>query len=132
MNIIKDSCIIGIGTDLIEIARILAAYKRYGNVFLNRVFTDTELQYCFSKKYPYASLAVRFAAKEAVAKAFRTGIGSQIGWKCICIDLGIQGEPVVASSLKLDRLLKELQAHSVHISLSHTRELAQAVAMVVS
>ena len=73
--------IAGTGTDLTEIARIQQALERYGERFLKRVYTDAEIRYCQRKRHTAAeSLAARFAAKEAGAKALGTGIAQGVGW----------------------------------------------------
>ena len=70
--------VLGIGIDLIEIDRIRQAWQRHGERFLNRIFTDRELDYCLTKKDPAPSLAARWAAKEAVAKALGVGLGESL------------------------------------------------------
>ena len=72
--------IIGIGIDIIEVSRIAASYERFGERFLNRILLPNEIAYCLSHKVPGPFLAARFAAKEAISKAFGTGIGAQLGW----------------------------------------------------
>ena len=67
--------VIGIGVDVIECSRIEHSIERFGDRFLHRVFTDGEIEYSMSMKFPERHLAARFAGKEAVAKAFGTGIG---------------------------------------------------------
>ncbi len=77
--------VIGIGVDLIECARIQHSIERFGDRFLHRVFTDGEIEYSMSMKFPERHLAARFAGKEAVSKAFGTGIGKAMGWRNIDI-----------------------------------------------
>ena len=67
--------VIGIGVDLVECERIQHSLDRFGEKFLHRVFTEGEIEYSMSMKFPARHLAARFAAKEAVSKAFGTGIG---------------------------------------------------------
>ncbi len=67
--------VLGIGVDLVECARIDHSIERFGDRFLHRVFTEGEIAYSKSMKFPARHLAARFAAKEAVSKAFGTGIG---------------------------------------------------------
>ena len=85
--------VIGIGVDLIECSRIQHSMERFGDRFLNRVFTDGEIAYSMSMKFPERHLAARFAGKEAVAKAFGTGIGKAMGWRNIDIRKKESGEP---------------------------------------
>ena len=77
--------VIGIGVDLVECARIQHSIDRFGDRFLHRVFTDGEIEYSMSMKFPARHLAARFAGKEAVSKAFGTGIGKAMGWRDIDI-----------------------------------------------
>jgi holo-[acyl-carrier protein] synthase len=72
--------IIGLGTDIVEVGRIASAYAKFGESFLNRVLLPNEIAYCLAHKDPTPYLAARFAAKEAMAKAFGTGIGAELGW----------------------------------------------------
>ena len=73
--------IVGLGTDVVEIARIEASLERFGDRFLHRIFTEAEIRYCLAKRRPAESLAARFAAKEAGAKALGTGISRGISWR---------------------------------------------------
>ena len=77
--------VLGIGVDLVECARIEHSLDRFGEKFLRRVFTDGEIEYSMSMKFPARHLAARFAGKEAVSKAFGTGIGKAMGWRNIDI-----------------------------------------------
>ena len=77
--------VIGTGVDLVECVRIQRSIDRFGDRFLKRVFTDGEIKYSMSMKFPARHLAARFAAKEAVSKAFGTGIGKAMGWRNIDI-----------------------------------------------
>jgi holo-[acyl-carrier protein] synthase len=114
------------GVDILEIERLQAAVERFGNRFLTRVFTPTELIENFGK---IESLAVRFAAKEATAKALGTGIG-EVGWLEIEILRGNNLEPILVLHGKAQKLAKKLHLAHWAVSLSHTRSLA--VAFVVA
>ena len=72
--------VIGVGTDLMEIARIAQSVDRFGDRFLHRVFTPREIAYCRARRTAAESFAARFAAKEAAAKALGTGISRGVGW----------------------------------------------------
>ncbi len=124
------SSVHGIGIDGIEIERIRRAVLRHGDIFFNRVYTPEEIRYCLEKKNPYPSLAVRFAAKEAIAKAFGVGIGAFLGWKSMKIFTNDKGAPSVELDSKAQHLLKKFKAQKVLISLSHTNSFAQAVAIL--
>ena len=114
------------GVDLLEINRFISAYQRYHQRFLQRVFTPTELS---DNGENMASLAARFAAKEAVAKALGTGIGL-VSWQDIEICRGAFGEPILHLLGAAERLAAEQGLECWSISLSHTQE--HAIAFVVA
>src|SRR5262252_1585321 len=90
--------VIGIGVDLVECTRIERSLERFGEKFLRRVFTEGEIAYSMSMKFPARHLAARFAAKEAVSKAFGTGIGKAMGWRDIDVRKKPSGEPFLVFS----------------------------------
>jgi holo-[acyl-carrier protein] synthase len=108
---------IGIGIDVIECARIQHSIERFGNRFLHRVFTDCEIEYSMSMKFPSRHLAARFAGKEAVAKAFGTGIRLSDGWRNIDIQKKPNGEPFFVFSAALCRRLGRSRRHSLSAGL---------------
>src|SRR3974377_1567566 len=122
--------ILGIGIDIIEVGRIQASHERFGERFLNRILHPNEISYCLSHKTPAPFLAVRFAAKEAISKAFGTGIGAQLGWQDMEVARRESGEPFVILHEAGQKLLTERRAHGVRISLSHTQNYAAAVAIL--
>ena len=122
--------IIGIGVDLVENARIQHSLERFGERFLHRVFTPGEIEYSQSMKYPARHLAARFAAKEAVSKAFGTGIGKAMGWKDIDVRRKESGEPYVVLEGGAKKLATERKVWKVLITLSHTENHAMAVIVV--
>lgn len=115
------------GVDLIEIARVESAIERHGDQFLNRIYTRGELTYC---KNSVASLAARFAAKEAVSKALGCGIGD-VSW----LEIEVVGDENHAPKLTLygaaAKMAKALGLNTWSISLSHTHEHAIAFVVVV-
>src|ERR1700719_4494015 len=119
--------VLGIGVDLVECARIQHSIDRFGDRFLHRVFTDGEIEYSMSMKFPARHLAARFAAKEAVSKAFGTGIGKAMGWKDIDVRRRESGEPFVVLEGGAKKLAEERKVSKVSISLSHTEHHAMAV-----
>src|SRR5437773_9671328 len=121
--------VLGIGVDLVECARIERSLERFGEKFLHRVFTNGEIEYSMSMKFPARHLAARFAAKEAVSKAFGTGIGKSMGWRDIDVHKKPSGEPFLVLHGGADTLAKERAMKSAWISLSHTEH--HAVAMIV-
>jgi holo-[acyl-carrier protein] synthase len=121
--------ILGIGVDLVECARIQHSIDRFGDRFLHRVFTDGEIEYSMSMKFPARHLAARFAAKEAVSKAFGTGIGKAMGWRDIDVRKKPSGEPYLIFSGPAKELATTRGATSALITLSHIEH--HAVACVV-
>ncbi len=124
--------ILGVGIDIIEVARIAASYERFGDRFLKRILCADEIAYCLSYKAPAPFLAARFAAKEAVAKAFGTGIGSKLGWRDMEVGRRDSGEPFTILHAAGLKLLEERGGRGVWISLSHTEHYAAAVAVLES
>jgi holo-[acyl-carrier protein] synthase len=122
--------IVGIGIDLVEVERITRSYEKFGARFLERVLTPEEATYCLSHKAPGPFLAARFAAKEAVSKAFGTGIGASIGWHDIEVRHHPSGEPYISLHGKGADLLAARKANVLHISLTHTNANAMAVAIL--
>jgi holo-[acyl-carrier protein] synthase len=119
----------GIGVDLVECARIQHSLDRFGEKFLHRIFTEGEIEYSMSMKFPARHLAARFAGKEAVAKAFGTGIGKAMGWRNIDIRKKPSGEPFLVFSGPAQELAKQRGVTCALITLSHTDR--HAVACVV-
>ncbi len=124
--------ILGIGTDIIEVARIQSSYERFGERFVNRILLPGEIAYCLSHKAPAPFLAARFAAKEAISKAFGTGIGAQLSWRDMEVRRKESGEPYVILHGGGETLLKTRGAKHVLISISHTQAHATAVAILES
>jgi holo-[acyl-carrier protein] synthase len=122
--------ILGTGIDIIEVARIAASFEKFGERFVNRILLPDEIAYCLAHKRPAPFLAVRFAAKEAVSKAFGTGIGAQLGWQDIEIRRKESGEPFVVLHGKGLELLAARGAKKMHFSLSHTEHYAAATAIL--
>ncbi len=120
--------IAGVGVDLVEVSRIEHSLERFGDRFLQRVFTSGEIEYCKSMPYPARHLAARFAAKEAASKAFGTGIGKTMGWKDIDVHRKPSGEPFLVLHAGAGDLATARGVRSSWISLSHTEH--HAVAMV--
>ena len=124
--------ILGLGIDIIEVARIQASFDRFGERFVNRILLPDEICYCLSHRVPGPFLAARFAAKEAISKAFGTGIGSQLGWQDMEIGRRESGEPFVILHGPGQKLLEARGGRHVLVSLSHTQAHASAVAILES
>src|SRR5208337_1757740 len=106
--------ILGLGMDLIEIERVKQAHLKHGQRFIDRLFTPQEARYCLKKKDPYPSLAGRFAAKEAVIKAFSHGFGGRWKWTQIEVVREPSGKPAlklsgVMEKLRLQRKITNMQ-----------------------
>lgn len=120
--------ILGIGNDIIEIARVKASIERYSHRFLDRVFTRSEQEYCLRHINSWLNFAGRFAAKEAVVKSLGTGFTGGLDWLDIEILNDELGKPCVYFSDKAKGKLGEVE---VMISISHCREYATAFAVRV-
>lgn len=121
--------VLGIGVDLVECARIERSLERFGEKFLHRVFTDGEIAYSMSMKFPARHLAARFAAKEAVSKAFGTGIGKAMGWRNIDVQKKPSGEPFLVFSGPAQELATQRGVMIAFVTLSHTEH--HAIACIV-
>lgn len=119
----------GIGNDIIEIARLRLSIERQGDPFLSRLFTQRELDYCQKFQDPVPHYAGRFAAKEAIVKAFGTGIRAQVHWHNIEVLNDEFGKPAVFLSLSLQ---EQFNHPLVLVSISHCIEYATAVAIWIA
>lgn len=124
--------ILGTGIDIIEVARIEASHEKFGERFLNRILRPGEIEYCLGHKRPGPFLAARFAAKEAISKAFGTGIGSQLAWQDMEVGRKPSGQPFVILHGAGLQLLETRRGRIVHLSLSHTTTYAAAMAVLES
>jgi holo-[acyl-carrier protein] synthase len=118
--------IVGTGIDLTEIGRIAASVERFGSRFLNRVYTAGEQAYCLRKKKSAESLAARFAAKEAAAKALGTGISHGVTWLEIEVTREPGGRPGLRFHGRAAELAKRMGVTHAALSLTHTNETAMA------
>jgi len=120
--------ITGTGIDLVEVARIRELLTRHADRFKQRTFTAGEIAYCDACADPAIHYAARFAAKEAAAKAFGTGLWSEAGvnWTDIEVTRAESGRPSLVFHHNAAKLTSELRAH---LSLSHTKD--HAIAQVI-
>lgn len=114
----------GFGVDIVEVKRIKVAVKKWGNKFLNKIYTKRELKYCKSKGLPEQHLAARFAAKEAVYKAFGGDGKTPIAWTDIEIVNEKNGRPKVILRGSAKRLMRQRKVSRAVVSLSHTKNYA--------
>ncbi|MGO9244393.1 MAG: holo-ACP synthase [Verrucomicrobiia bacterium] len=122
--------ILGTGVDIIETARIQDSLDKFGERFLNRCFWHEEIAYCNGMKFPALHFAARFAAKEAISKAFGTGIGRHLGWKDMEIRKRDSGEPYAVLHGRGADLAKARGVTTIFVSLSHCKEYAAAHAVI--
>ena len=118
--------IVGSGIDLVEIDRIRHSVERFGARFLNKVYTAAEQEYCLRKRNSAESLAARFAAKEAGAKALGTGMSHGVTWLEIEVVREPGGRPTLRFHGRAAERARTLNAHRAALSLTHTASLAQA------
>ena len=124
--------IAGTGLDIVETGRIRQSLEQFGERFLNRCFLPGEIAYCQGMKLPELHFAARFAAKEAISKAFGTGIGHELGWRDMEICRRASGEPYVVLHGKGAALAQARGVTGVFVSLSHCRDYAAASAVAVT
>lgn len=114
----------GVGTDILEISRFRASFDRYGEKFLQRIFSQREIDHCQKYKDPTPRYAVRFCAKEAVVKALGVGFGKELSFHDIEILNDPHGKPYVTLSVKASA---HFNNPTLLLSLSHCRNYATAV-----
>jgi holo-[acyl-carrier protein] synthase len=128
--------IVGIGSDLTDIRRIKETLDRFGDRFMDRIFTPLERERSLRKADPAASFAKRFAAKEACAKALGTGLRRGVFWR----DMGVvnlrSGQPTLAltggAAAQVARLVPEGRTAAIHLSLTDDHPYAQAFVIIES
>jgi holo-[acyl-carrier protein] synthase len=120
--------VLGIGIDIIEIERIKKSIDNFGEKFLNKIYTSTELEYCLSKKNKYQHFAARFAAKEAIYKALSSDTNEVYSWQDVEIYNELNGLPKV----KFYGALKNYLNHGkdLKISMSHSENYVTCVAVL--
>jgi len=121
--------IVGTGIDIAEVARIRQSIERFGERFLQRVFTAGEIRYCDSKANRFERYAARFAAKEAAMKALGTGWNHGISWRDCEVVRQPGGRPTIAFDGKAAEFAAKLGVKNAALSLTHTAE--QAIAQVI-
>jgi len=121
--------IVGTGIDIVEVSRIATAVERFGERFLDRVFTASEIRYCRSKQNAMERFAARFAAKEAGFKAIGTGWRYGVTWKDVEVGREPGGRPTICYGGKAAEFAAKLGMRRASLSLSHTA--GQAIAHVI-
>jgi holo-[acyl-carrier protein] synthase len=122
--------ILGIGTDIVEVLRIAQMIERHGELFITRVYTDHEIEYCTARKAATQHYAGRWAAKEAVLKAIGTGWVRGIGWRDVEIRNQPGGAPVVTLRGGARDVVERRGIRRLHVTISHCRchAVAHAIA----
>jgi holo-[acyl-carrier protein] synthase len=122
--------ILGIGTDIVECLRIAQMIERHGELFITRVYTDHEIEYCSARKAATQHYAGRWAAKEAVLKALGTGWRRGISWRDIEVLNDRQGAPTVNLFGGARDVMEQAGIRRLHATISHCR--CHAVAYVIA
>ena len=122
--------IIGTGIDICEVPRIAASIARFGNRFLERVFTAGEIRYCQSKKNSVERFAARFAAKEAAMKALGTGAARGVTWTSIEVAHAPGGRPVLRLHGRSADLAEQLGVKRISLSVTHSENSAIAIVIL--
>jgi holo-[acyl-carrier protein] synthase len=123
--------VVGIGTDIIECLRIAQMIERHGELFITRVFTPHEIQYCQARKLSTQHFAGRWAAKEAVLKAMGTGWRRGISWRDVEVRNEPGGKPTVAFRGGARDVIENLGIGQILVSISHCRSHATAYALAL-
>lgn len=123
--------ILGIGTDIVECLRIAQMIERHGELFIARVYTPHEIEYCQSRKQATQHFAGRWAAKEAVLKALGTGWRRGISWRDVEIRNLRTGLPMIAVYGGAKDYMAQAGIVQVMISISHCRSHATAYAVAL-
>ncbi|MCU0708480.1 MAG: holo-ACP synthase [Pirellula sp.] len=121
--------VLGIGTDIIETVRIAQMIEKHGELFLSRVFTTREIQYCSTRRAANQHYAGRWAAKEAVLKVLGTGWAKGIQWTDIEVVNEVSGAPTIRLANRAAEIAAERGIRNVMISISHCRAYATAFAI---
>jgi holo-[acyl-carrier protein] synthase len=121
--------IVGLGVDIAEVGRVKAAIERHGEVFLRRVFTPKEREYCERFKNKFERYAGRFAAKEAAMKALGTGWGRGVRWVDVEVVREKGGRPTMALAGEAGKVAERLGVKRIALSITHTD--TQALAQVI-
>jgi holo-[acyl-carrier protein] synthase len=118
--------ILGVGIDIVECLRIAQMIERHGELFITRVYTDHEIEYCSARKAATQHYAGRWAAKEAVLKALGTGWRRGIAWRDIEIRNDRSGAPTVQLRGGAHDVMEQAGIRQLHVSISHCRSFAVA------
>ena len=119
------------GTDIVKVDRIRNSIDESGNNFINRVYTDMEIEYCEAKRMSkYQSYAARFAAKESVYKAIAPDSSNEVTWRDVEVKNLENGKPYVMLHGKLQEIAEQKNIKNIDLSLSHDSEYASACVVI--
>lgn len=121
--------ILGLGVDIAEVARVKAVIERRGELFLRRVYTAREREYCEQFRNKYERYAGRFAAKEAAMKALGTGWSRGVRWLDVEVVRQRAGRPTIALAGQAKKIAEEMSVRRILLSITHTE--SQALAQVI-
>lgn len=119
----------GIGVDVVDVQRMIKMLEEQGDRFIEKVFTESEITYCRSRQLPHEHFAARFAAKEAVSKAVKTGWTGTFRWKDVEVMNDESGAPHIYLHNETGVMLKNAK---LHLSLSHTENTVVAFVIIES
>ena len=122
--------IVGLGTDIVEIARVEESLQRLGDAFARRILTAVEFEAFLSSKRQSEFLAKRFAIKEAAAKALGTGIGRGVSWQHMTLEHDERGAPLLRFLDGALAQLQVLQGRNIHVSVSDEKHYAVATVIL--
>lgn len=122
--------IFGIGVDIVNVERIEGIMARWGDLFLERIFTEREISWCQKRPYPPECFSTRFAAKEAFLKAIGSGLRNGINWKDIEVENDPMGSPLFSFHRKAKDIIEFHQIRRAFLTLSHDRPYAVAYVLL--
>ena len=122
--------ILGVGVDVVDVERIRRVLLRWGRKFTDRVLTPAEAEYCARHTDIGPFVAARIAAKESLFKALGTGLARGMAWRQVEVERGRSGSPGLRLYGETLRRLREMGVRRIHVSMSHSEHVAQAVVIL--
>lgn len=124
----QNCAVVGVGTDIVDVSRISNMIEKYGDSFLKKTFTDSEINYCSAFSDSQLHFAARFAAKEAMAKALGTGFRRELSLKGLSLENDSLGMPLAVLDSAAKAALAKIGGKKMSVSISHLKEYAIAFA----
>lgn len=125
----QNCAVVGVGTDIVDVSRISNMIEKYGDSFLKKTFTDSEINYCSAFSDSQLHFAARFAAKEAMAKALGTGFRGELSLKGLSLENDSLGMPLAVLDSVAKAALAKIGGKKMSVSISHLKEYAIAFAV---